>query len=349
MSTRDETDWKKKAQELRDRADRLHRSVLEKDVLQRSLPLRAGTIAARARLSGNEERERRFAQGARAYADAVDVDAAVLAGDIRRVVVDGLHWSVPLVRPDDAARVERAIGHQDFPYRVIAQTRELAIGGAMLDLGANVGRMCVPRVVLGDATVAYCAEPDPLNYECLMRNVRDNGLRGLVLPDRVAVGARSGTARFARTRTAGGHRVIGDAVETRHETVEVQMATLDEWTTRVGVDPDQVTFVKVDVQGSEVGVLTGAARVLSRRHISWQIEVDPPLLHAAGASAGDLFGLVERHFTHFIDLHRDATGGRVRTVSDLTEALAYVLNDRSMRTDILVFNLAGAGLAAMRR
>ena len=33
----------------------------------------------------------------------------------------------------------------------------------MLDLGANVGRMSVPRVVLGDAMVAYCAEPDPVS------------------------------------------------------------------------------------------------------------------------------------------------------------------------------------------
>ena len=77
----------------------------------------------------------------------------------------------------------RYLRHQDFPYRAIAQTREAGIGGVMIDIGANIGRMSIPRVVLGDATLAYCLEPDPLNYACLVRNIRDNGLAGLALAD----------------------------------------------------------------------------------------------------------------------------------------------------------------------
>jgi FkbM family methyltransferase len=343
MTARDEVDWKRKAGELRERADRLHRSVLEPDVLQRSQLLRAGTLATRSALPEVRERERRFALASPAYAAAIDAGDAVLARMLRRITVDGLNWWVPLLRPGDPAEVERAIGHQDFPYRVIAQTRELALGGAMLDLGANVGRMCIPRVILGDVTTAYCVEPDPLNYECFVRNIRDNRLRGLILPDRVAVGGTTGAARFARTRTAGGHRVIGRSVVTRHETIEVPMVTLDEWVDRLSVDPDLVVFIKMDVQGSEVAVLKGAARMLAHRHIAWQIEVDPHLLQAGGSSVADLFAILQRHFTHFIDLSRDAVGPRVREVGELPDALACISGVREARTDILVCTLASRG------
>jgi FkbM family methyltransferase len=337
-TARDGTDWKQKAGELRARADRLHRSVLEPDVLQRSLLVRAGTLASRTALPDVRARERRFREASAAYAEAIGGEAAIPDG-MRRIAVDGLTWWVPLMRPDDPLLVGRAIAQQDFPYRVIAQTREVAIGGAMIDVGANVGRMSVPRVILGDVSVAYCAEPDPLNYACLMRNVRDNGLGGLMLPDRVAIGDRSGTVRFERSKTAGGHRVVDSDRVTAHETITVPLVTLDEWVERVGIDLDHVTFVKADVQGSEVRVLNGAARVLSSRHIAWQIEVDPQLLRRGGSSAAELLSLLQRHFTHFIDLNPNAAGARVRPVAELQDALGYITGSPEGRTDVLVCTL----------
>jgi len=336
MDNGDAVDWKRKAGELRERADRLHRSVLDKDVLQRLLPLRAPTRARRSALPYVRERERRFREVSPAYAEQIDDDTPPGDG-LHRITVDGLTWWVPLVRPDDPLLVGRAIAHQDFPYRVITQTREAAIGGAMIDLGANVGRMCVPRVILGDVDVAYCAEPDPLNYACLVRNIRDNHLRGLVLPDRVAVGGETGTARFERANTAGGHRVVEAGDAGGPGTITVPVVTLDDWVERVGIDLDHVVFVKVDVQGFEVRVLSGAPRVLARRHIAWQIEVDPC---AGGTHVADLFALLQRHFTHVIDLGREGTGDRVRPVAELTEALGYISGPPARRTDILVFTLA---------
>ena len=331
--------WKQTAGEVRQRMDRLHRSVLDKDVLRRSLPLRARTLASRSGTPDARERERRLRELSLAYADAVD-DKASFAECARRIAVDGLAWWVPLMRPDDPVQVERAIQHQDFPYRVIAQTRDLAIGGAMIDIGANVGRMCIPRVILGDVTAAYCAEPDPLNFACLTRNLRDNGLRGLVLPDRLAVGGRTETVRFRRSKTAGGHKVVYAKRASDSETIDVPMITFDDWVARLCLDLDSVTFVKVDAQGSEVGVLQGAAGVLARRHIAWQIEVDPHQLQLGGTGAAELIGLVQRHFTHFIDLNRHATGVRVRPVAQLPEAIGYIDVSKAARTDILACTLA---------
>lgn len=332
------TDWKQTATELRQRMDRVHRSVLDKDVLRDSLPLRARTLASRTAEPEVAEREQRFRAASSAYAAALADQATSEA--LHRITLDGLTWCVPLVRPDDPVRVERAIRHQDFPYRVIAQTRELAIGGAMLDIGANVGRMCIPRVILGDVSVAYCAEPDPLNYACLTRNVLENGLRGLVLPDRVAVGAATGTTRFERSMSAGGHRMLAEDAPAKRETIVVPVVTLDDWVARLGIELDRVSFVKVDVQGAEPRVLAGAPRVLAHRHIAWQIEVDPSLLQKGGSSTAELAELVQRHFTHFIDLNRNAPGERVRPVAELPEALGYLDGSRESHTDILACTLS---------
>ena len=185
----------------------------------------------------------------------------------------------------------------------------------MIDIGANIGRMSIPRVVLGDATVAYCIEPDPLNYACLVRNIRDNGLAGLAMPDRLAIGAQNGTVRLERAKSPGGHRVLGEGMTTGRETVEVPIATLDAWVDRVGIDLDTVRFVKLDVQGGEVDVLAGAARVLACRHIAWQVEVDVERLSKRGLGFEDLFGHLRHNFTHFTDLNRLATGSRLRSYS----------------------------------
>src|SRR5688572_17157878 len=97
-------EWKQVATELRDRADRLRRSILEKDVLRDTLPLRAQTVARRAAAPEAQAREQRFLDASPAYATAL-ADETSFADCVRRITLDGLAWWVPLARPDDAVRV----------------------------------------------------------------------------------------------------------------------------------------------------------------------------------------------------------------------------------------------------
>jgi FkbM family methyltransferase len=331
-------DGKRRQEELGRRIRRLRRRILDVSILRGSLPLRARMLPHRASHPDVQLRERAWREASPAYAAAMNDDDA-LPRTTRVITLDGLKWWVPLTRPDDAARVERYLGHQDFPYRTIAQTRELAVGGSMIDIGANIGRMSIPRVILGDVTAAYCAEPDPLNFTCLARNARDNHLAGLVLPDQVAIGSRNGAVRLTRSKTAGGHRVVERGARSKKKTIEVPCLTLDTWIDRMRIPLDDLVFVKVDVQGSEVEVLRGAARLLARRHVAWQVEVDDRLLQARGFRREDLFDLFRAHFTHFVDLGGNATGDRLRPIGAIAEALDYVSGGSSGRTDVLVFTL----------
>lgn len=295
------------------------------DVLRQTFVHRLRTLKARARDAARSDHEARLLDMSPAYRDVIEGRSDPIAAGAQRGTLEGLVWWVPGRLTDTR-----------FPYRGILQTREAASGGVMIDLGANVGRMAVPRVILGDVTRAYCAEPDPLTFACLARNVIDNNLRGLILADQTAIGDRDGTARLLRSGHSGNFRLVSGDVG-KH-VVEVPCWTLDTWVDRLGIDLEAVTFIKVDVEGSERRVLAGARRVLTRRHIAWQMEIKPSGLKAAGDDSAALYADIQGSFTHMIDLNRAAEGRRVRPVSELAEALAYIEPDS--KTDVLLFSAA---------
>jgi FkbM family methyltransferase len=325
--------------EIVQRGKQFRRRILDPSVLRGLLPIRAQAIRLASARSDARERERRFIDVSLAYGKTI-AERAWQRSDARDISFDGMRWWVPLASPDNAAAVEHALTHQHFPYRAITQTREVALGGTMIDIGANTGRMSIPRVILGDAALAYCAEPEPLNYACLVGNVADNHLNGLVLPDHLAIGAVDGTVRLERTKSTGGHRVIGADETSKRTVVNVRSLRLDTWVDLVGIDLDLVRFVKVDVQGSEIDVLQGAPGVLARKHIAWQIEVDLTILAKRGHSQAVLLALMQQHFTHFIDLNGRLTTPRVRPVGELPDALSYVTGGSDGRTDVLLFTMA---------
>jgi FkbM family methyltransferase len=287
---------------------------------------RLRTLPARARIPPAPDRERRFADVSPTYRTAVDAGPATrsLATPI---AVDGITWWVP-----------PRTGTERLPFRGILQTREVASGGIMLDLGANIGRMAIPRVVFGDVAVAYCAEPDPLNFACLAATVIENGLRGLVLPDQTAIGDHNGTVRLLREGSSGNFHVLtGDAgFSVSRDVVDVPCCTLDTWVDRLGIDLDAVTFIKVDVEGFERRVVAGADRVLSHPHIAWQMEIKPAGLRGAGDEPAALYDDLQRRFTHFTDLNRHAHGPRVRPIAELAAALAYI--EPVGKTDVVLFS-----------
>lgn len=334
-----------KARENRKKSDDLHaavkrqsasrrRRILSPDIVHDLLPTRIATLQSRATRANAGDSEARLAHVSSAYRDAL-ASMPGPAENLIRTDVQGVTWWVPVPPSLAGAARERLIAKQRFPYRNITQTREFSLGPVLLDIGANNGRMSIPRVILGDIAQAYCAEPDPLNYAALVRNVVDNGLSGLVLPDNVAIGATNGTAKLQHAKYPGGHHLVHDAPS--NNAVSVTCWRLDDWSERLSIDPNLVAYVKVDTQGWEVQVLRGAPKLLGYRHIAWQLEVTPELLAAAGDSAAELYRICAERFSHFVDLGKNVDGPRARPVLELEQALAY-LGCQVPQTDIILFN-----------
>jgi len=89
-------------------------------------------------------------------------------------------------------------------------------------------------------------------------------------------------------------------------------------------------------------VLAGASRMLARKHIAWQIEFSPAMLERSGRSMDEVYQLLERHFTHFIDL-RGEDGAHVRPTTELPRALAYVGKTERRYTNVLLYSSGLSG------
>jgi FkbM family methyltransferase len=317
---------------LQARITRRARRVPSVEALRHALQIRLPLARRRAAMPAARARHERLAASSSEYQRAIAIPVSDVA---RSVPIDGLTWWVPAPSRLSAVAVSKRLRKQSIPYRSIAQSRDLAIGGVMLDIGANIGLTSVPRIVLGDFDVIYCAEPDDLNYRCLLETVAVNGLNGLVVADRVAVSDRVGAVSLCRGHAMGSHRVTHEPAA--DPAVAVPGLTLDAWVERHGIDVEELTFIKLDTQGSEVHALTGAPRLLAQPHITWQVEVAPWLLRLAGASPEALYALLQDRFTHFMDLSAEVEGPRVRPIGDLAGALAYLEREEEAHTDLIVY------------
>jgi len=70
------------------------------------------------------------------------------------------------------------------------------------------------------------------------------------------------------------------------------------------------------------------------------MEIYPPLLAERQLRTDDLYEMLGRHFTHFIDLNRQLAGPRVRPAAEMPAALAYIMDATGGRTDVLLFSMA---------
>ena len=127
-------------------------------------------------------------------------------------------------------------------------------GDVVYDVGANVGFYTLLASKLAGHGSVVSFEPLPRNLALLERHLRLNAVRNVrVLP--IAVSSRSGTARFATSHNPamGGLTATGE--------IEVTTASLDDLIAARAIA--RPSFMKIDVEGAEHDVLTGAAKLLA--------------------------------------------------------------------------------------
>jgi len=125
-------------------------------------------------------------------------------------------------------------------------------GDLFVDAGANVGTYTVlASGVVPARTHAF--EPDENSLTGLERNLEINGLQDLVTVHPVVLGAEAGEVSFSTGRDTE-NKVTQASAETRL----VNQTTLDE-----ALGGEEPTLIKLDVEGYEEQVLTGASQTLS--------------------------------------------------------------------------------------
>jgi len=160
-------------------------------------------------------------------------------------------------------------------------------GWTVVDGGANVGYYSLllsHRVGPSGRVLAF--EPDPTNFEYLLRNLKANHCEN-VRAFRVALSDRVGTAAFVKDRyRAEGHLVAASARASGTLTVDTQR--LDEFLERQRVS--SVQLMKLDLEGGEVQALRGMATLRrTSPDVRLILEYNPRALRRAGFGPSDLF------------------------------------------------------------
>jgi FkbM family methyltransferase len=137
--------------------------------------------------------------------------------------------------------------------------RHVKRGSTAYDLGANHGihTLLMARLV-GSTGRVYAFEPVPENVRQLRESIALNNFSNVVVIE-AAVAEQPGTETFGRGGDHSTGHLTGNAGRTGAE-FQVKVVSLDDQVFAQKTGPPD--FVKIDVEGAESSVLTGAKRVL---------------------------------------------------------------------------------------
>lgn len=156
--------------------------------------------------------------------------------------------------------------------------------GTFIDVGANIGLVAVPIAERTRATV-YAFEPVPSNHSLLKRNVARHGLEHRIQLFQCAAYDSAGEVNMSlSSNNHGDHQVATHAAATSAQ-VTVRTARIADCLQDVPT-PGPVVM-KVDTQGCEQKVLTGAADLLNNVD-TLVVEYWPLGLSNQGNSLGEL-------------------------------------------------------------
>jgi FkbM family methyltransferase len=222
----------------------------------------------------------------------------------------------------DFGKFEKALG------LIAKRGREPTV---LIDVGANIGTICIPAVARGLVERAVAIEAEPDNARLLRANIALNGLEERIVAINAAAGPEDGKTlvlELARDNF-GDHRIRvsdepGGYGESDRDLISLSSSTLD---TLVSDPPAGKMLIWIDVQGFEGFALSGARSILASK---------PPLVlefspyHIDRAKSFAALCEAIGPYSEFIDLN---AGGSSRPLSALPALHRELAADS---TDILV-------------
>ena len=135
----------------------------------------------------------------------------------------------------------------------------------LVDVGANVGSICIPAVARGFASQSVAIEPEPTNFYMLTANIELNSLQQKIRVHQNAVGPvdNQNIRLELSAENFGDHRITPTVGSPRErDSTNVISMTLDTLVPNLNPSTD---LIFMDVQGFEKFVLDGATNAIRSR------------------------------------------------------------------------------------
>jgi FkbM family methyltransferase len=236
------------------------------------------------------------------------------------IVLVDVQGSKMYVKPDDSFISSSIINLG------VWETEETALfyslikpGMTILDVGANMGYYTLLAAKLvGTLGHVYAFEPDPGNYQLIVRSARVNGYRNVTVFNK-AVADEIGLVKLYLESTNWGHSLSAQNVNQPSGFVEVEQVTLD-GLYRAGQLGKKIDFIKIDVQGAEELVVKGARSVIQKNKPTIVMELEPKRLRNMGSDALPLLRGFETWGYTIRAIESDADLPRTASLEDIVFA-----------------------------
>lgn len=226
---------------FRNAADQLHRIGVRPSALRDS----------RMKMSGI-----RFGWGA--------IDPKALPGAIFEQDIDGKPVRFFVNNADDVIQQFHAAGKW-FDLPELATISLHYRGGTFVDVGANVGNHSLYAAIVLEASKVIAFEPTEVSYRICRYNVLLNALQKTIFVNQFGLSDALETVQIERSvpRNSGATKLLasvtGDLILKPGDTV---------------LGDEQIGFIKIDVEGAELKVLTGLKGVIAKNRPPMLVEVD---------------------------------------------------------------------------
>lgn len=128
-----------------------------------------------------------------------------------------------------------------------------------IDVGANIGSTALAWTHTLNKGKIYAIEPHPKTYLSLIRNIKLNEMEKIIIPRKLAIGAKSGE-EVLFISDQGSMAMKPGNQKWRGGNIIVDAMTLDQFIKKEEIT--EIDILKVDVEGFEEEVLAGAKNAL---------------------------------------------------------------------------------------
>jgi FkbM family methyltransferase len=170
--------------------------------------------------------------------------------------------------PDDKYVGQRVALEKYEPYLTDLMLSKIKAGDVVLDIGANIGYDTVLFAnKVGKKGKVIAIEPDPINFEILQKNIKENKLFNVVAVQ-AAVGNENKKMEIYESKTNyGDHRLWKETLRPAgtsldREALPVFCRRLDDLLKEL--EFTKIDFVKMDVQGFEPLVIKGGKETIEK-------------------------------------------------------------------------------------
>ncbi len=206
----------------------------------------------------------------------------------------------------------------------------------LVDVGANIGTICIPAVRRGLAARAIAIEPEPRNYRLLVANILLNDLGARIEPHQTALGAPNvASLRLGLSAgSSGNHQIsaasaLDSSAAPRDNEIVVASTTLDDIVPSLS---PQRSLIWIDTEGYEGIILSGARAAVAGR-VPLVLEFTPQFMRTLNSYPALRQALL--NYSVYYDLAEAAPRAVAVSESSL-EALWERLSGPQFQTDLLV-------------